>query len=144
MISSVIEECQSNIGKLEKHLMIKAFPYEDKNRPDYIQLKREYREGIYKYAGIAIFMFGNKESDAGTILADGVYEEYKIALESGAYIIPIGSTGYMAKKIWDEVRLHINDFPYLKEAEDILQNCTNPNKVIDAVLSVVNIIQTKY
>ena len=77
MISSVIEECQSNIGKLEKHLMIKAFPYEDKNRPDYIQLKREYREGIYKYAGIAIFMFGNKESDAGTILADGVYEEYK-------------------------------------------------------------------
>ena len=144
VISSVIEECQSNIGKLEKHLMIKAFPYEDKNRPDYIQLKREYREGIYKYAGIAIFMFGNKESDAGTILADGVYEEYKIALESGAYIIPIGSTGYMAKKIWDEVSLHINDFPYLKEAEDILQNCTNPNKVIDAVLSVVNIIQTKY
>ena len=144
VISSVIEECQSNIGKLEKHLMIKAFPYEDKNRFDYIQLKKEYRKGIYKYAGIAIFMFGNKESDAGTILADGVYEEYKIALESGAYIIPIGSTGYMAKKIWDEVSLHINDFPYLKEEENILQTCTNPNKVIDAFLTVVNIIQTKY
>lgn len=89
-------------------------------------------------------MFGNKSAENGIALADGVYEEYKIALQSEAYIIPIGSTGYMAKKIWDEVSLHINDFPYLKEAEDILQNCTNPNKVIDAVLSVVNIIQTKY
>lgn len=144
VISSVIEECQANVGKLEKHLMIKAFPYEDKDRADYIQLKRDYRKGIYKYAGIAIFMFGNKEVDKETILADGVYEEYKIALEAGAYIIPIGSTGYMAKKIWDEVSLRINDFPYLKENAEIFQNCTDYDKVINAILSTINIIQTQY
>ena len=144
IISSVIEECQSNVGKLEKHLMIKAFPYEDSNSPNYKKLKKEYREGIYQYAGIAIFMFGNKESDTETILANGVYEEYKIALESGAYIIPIGSTGYMAKKIWDEVSSHINDFPYLKKNANILQKSTDYKKVINAVLSIINTIQSKY
>ena len=141
VISSVIEECQSNVDKLEKHLMIKAFPYEDKGRSDYIQLVKEYREGIFKHAGIAIFMFGNKLSDNGVILANGVYEEYKIATQAGAYIIPIGSTGYVAKKIWDEVYMQIDNFSYLKQQADILQNCTEPSQVISAVLSVLNTIQ---
>ena len=92
VISAVVEECQNNVSKLEKHLMIKAFPYEDKNRTDYKKLVTSYREGIFKHAGIVIFMFGNKISENGVILTDGVYQEFEIAKKSNAYIIPIGST----------------------------------------------------
>lgn len=124
--------------------MIKAFPYQDRNRSDYEQLKKRYREGIFKYAGIVIFMFGNKSAENGIALADGVYEEYKIALQSEAYIIPIGSTGYMAKKIWDEVCDQIENFPYLQPYVNTLQNCTESDKIIKAILSILNTIQKDY
>lgn len=144
VISSVIEECQSNVSKLEKHLMIKAFPYEDKNRPDYDMIRTNYREGIFEHAGIAIFMFGNKLSDDGIVLADGVYEEFVIAKKVNAYVIPIGSTGYVARKIWDEVSANIEDYPYLKPEESILKECTEPNKVIKSIINVLSRIQKDF
>lgn len=48
VISAIVEECQNNVSKLEKHLMIKAFPYEDKNRNDYKELVTTYREEYLK------------------------------------------------------------------------------------------------
>lgn len=144
IISSAIEECQSSVSKLEKHLIIKAFPYEDSNRIDYDQMKTEYRKGIFENAGIAIFMFGNKISDDGIIMSDGVYEEYEIAKKANAYIIPIGSTGYVAKHIWDEIVQDIDKYPYLKKEATILQECTDPDKVINSIINVLFEIKKSY
>lgn len=144
VISSVLEECQSSVSELEKHLMIKAFPYEDNARNDYNELIEDYRKGIFKSAGIAIFMFGNKILNNETVLADGVYKEYQIAKQSGAYIIPIGSTGYVAKQIWSEVYSDISNYPYLKKEASILQNCTEPQKVIKAIVSILETIKATF
>ena len=144
VISSVIEECQSDVPKLEQHLMIKAFPYEDSNRSDYNSMKTEYRKGIFKYAGIAIFIFGNKIVDDKVVIADGVYEEYELAKASNAYIIPIGSTGYAAEKIWHEVFNNLNDYPYLKSEIQILKTCTEPRRILQAILKVLNNIKTTF
>lgn len=132
------------MSKLEKHLMIKAFPYEDKNRNDYKELVTTYREGIFKNAGIAIFMFGNKISEKGVVLTDGVYQEFKIAQKANAYIIPIGSTGYVAKQIWDEVCVHINDYPYLKSEESVLRESTDPAKIICSIMKILSRIQKNF
>lgn len=144
VISAIVEECQNNVSKLEKHLMIKAFPYEDKNRNDYKELVTTYREGIFKNAGIAIFMFGNKISEKGVVLTDGVYQEFKIAQKANAYIIPIGSTGYVAKQIWDEVCVHINDYPYLKSEESVLRESTDPAKIICSIMKILSRIQKNF
>ncbi len=144
VISSVLEECKSSVSELEKHLMIKAFPYEDNARKDYDKLIEEYREGIFKSAGIAIFMFGNKLQDNRTVLANGVYKEYQIAKQSGAYIIPIGSTGYVAKQIWLEVYSDIDNYSYLKNQADILQNCTDPQEIITAIVSILETIKASF
>lgn len=141
VISSVLEKCQSSVNELDKHLMIKAFPYEDNERSDYNELIENYREGIFKHAGIAIFMFGNKIVDNETVLAKGVYKEYEIAKQSGAYIIPIGSTGYVAKQIWTEVNSNINDYPYLKKQVNILQDCVEPQKIVEAIVSILEVIK---
>ena len=141
IISSVIEECQSDVTKLEKRLIIKAFPYEDKDRDDYELIKTEYRQGIFEYAGIAIFMFGNKLIDGEITLADGVYEEYKIAKQANAFIIPIGSTGYTAKKIWDDVYENIDSYPYLSSEIMTLQNSTNPQRIIQSIKNILLHIQ---
>lgn len=124
--------------------MIKAFPYEDKNRNDYKELVTTYREGIFKNAGIAIFMFGNKISEKGVVLTDGVYQEFKIAQKANAYIIPIGSTGYVAKQIWDEVCVHINDYPYLKSEESVLRESTDPAKIICSIMKILSRIQKNF
>lgn len=144
VISSVLEECQSNVSKLEKHLIIKAFPYEDKERSDYSQLITEYREGIFEHAGIAIFMFGNKITENGLILSNGVYEEYCIAKKSNAYIIPVGSTGYVARQIWNEVSSELEKFPYLKAEASILRDCTDAEEVIHSILRILNRIQKDF
>lgn len=67
-----------------------------------------------------------------------------MALQSGAYIIPLASTGYMTKKIWDEVYAKIEQFPYLQPFADTLQNCTEPDELINTILSILYIIQKDY
>ena len=57
--------------------------------------------------GVAIFLFGNKKdpTDSSKIIdATGCWEEFVIARDNKNVIIPIGSTGFMAKIIFDEVR----------------------------------------
>lgn len=127
--------------EIRKRLIIKAFPYEDKDRDDYELIKTEYRQGIFEYAGIAIFMFGNKLIDGEITLADGVYEEYKIAKQANAFIIPIGSTGYTAKKIWDDVYENIDSYPYLSSEIMTLQNSTNPQRIIQSIKNILLHIQ---
>lgn len=144
VISSVIEECQENVSSLEKHLTIKAFPYEDREREDYNSLKTEYRKGIFRQAGIAIFMFGNKIVDGKVVSADGVLEEYQIAEDNDAFIIPIGSTGYAAKKIWEHVNQNIDNYPYLKSEIKILGNCTDPSRILHSIEQVLLNVQKLY
>ena len=69
------------------------------------------------------------------------YSDY---LKSNAYIIPIGSTGYVAKQIWNEVSENIEEYPYLKSEEVILRESVDPEKVIRAVLQILLRIQKEY
>ena len=86
-------------------------------------------------------MFGNKLIDGEITLADGVYEEYKIAKQANAFIIPIGSTGYTAKKIWDDVYENIDSYPYLSSEIMTLQNSTNPQRIIQSIKNILLHIQ---
>lgn len=61
------------------------------------------------YAGIALFMFGNKKSENGIVFSNGMREEYEIAKEKGLLLLPIGSTGYMAKQLWTELNPEIQN-----------------------------------
>ena len=144
IISTMIEESHNNVSALEKHLLIKAFPYEDKQRPDYEDIKYQYRESFFHEAGIAIFLFGNKESSNKTVLADGVYEEFKIAQSLDSYIIPIGSTGYIAKKIHSEIESNIEKYPYLENYMNILGSSTDMKILIETVLKILHEIQSIY
>jgi TolB-like protein len=55
-------------------------------------------------AGIAIFLFGNKRDARGRIvLADGMREELLIARRMGLQIIAVGSTGWIAEEIANDL-----------------------------------------
>ncbi len=58
---------------------------------------------MISFAGIAIFVFGNKIKDGKIEIADGVDKEFRIAISQGLIPIPIGATGYISKIISDEI-----------------------------------------
>jgi hypothetical protein len=56
-----------------------------------------------RYAGISIFFRGNKMQNGGIVNADGVQKEFEIAEKLGLLLIPVGASGYMAEKLWEQV-----------------------------------------
>ena len=73
----------------------------EKKLPD---LWEEYRQRMISLAGIAVFIFGNKNDVKGNIIsANGVKREFEIAISQGLIPIPIAATGYMTREIFDEI-----------------------------------------
>jgi hypothetical protein len=64
----------------------------------------EYRSAMIEYAGIAVFVFGNRRNAAGaTVSSDGMREEFDLCVKAGVCPIPVGATGFMAETFWKEV-----------------------------------------
>ena len=73
--------------------------------------------------------------------SEGTYQEFEIAKENNRKIIPIGATGYEAKKIWLEVKNNITQYGYLERYLEQLNNETNPQKLADIVIQIIKDVQ---
>lgn len=100
VIAGGLEEIYQNQGlSLHDQLILRPFP-----QGKVIQQQWEkYRKDMLSFAGIAIFVFGNKIHDGEIILADGVKKEFELAKEKKLKLIPIGATGFMAEVLWKEM-----------------------------------------
>lgn len=82
--------------RIEEALVIRPFP---QAIPDYDEREafwRNYRRELIGQAGIALFLFGNKEVDGQTVEANGMRSEWEIARELDVILVPAGATGSMA------------------------------------------------
>lgn len=144
VIGTVLERYGSNIHEIERHLLIRAFPFQDKKRPDYTALVTEYRVGIFQQAGTAIFLFGNKEGPTNVIKAPGVWQEYELAQRSGCNIIPVASTGFVSEDIYNKLLTTPASFPYLNGSWETLKNCFVPDEVCTQVLTILDRIKNSF
>jgi hypothetical protein len=127
---------------ISKFLSMRPFPFHlnlDENK------KATYRMIMQHDCYAAIFMFGRSETttkegsyETTGHYSHGVYQEFEIAKESGRIIIPIGSTGYEAKVIWNEVKNNINEYPYLSKKIDILGCEKDPERLSKIILSILD------
>jgi len=93
---------------LDDRVVLRPFPFHISNPSDRKRRWTAYREEILSHAGIALFLFGNKRGSSGDVsLAEGVEEEFTIALRKGICVVPIGCTGSMAAELHKRV---IDDF----------------------------------
>lgn len=128
---------------VNEYLCLRPFP---QNIADASKRKAhwtKYRKDILEEVGIAVFIFGNKtirdpSGREAVVDADGCIQEFEIAKSLDRVIIPIGSTGYAAKKIYDEVRRDISKYPYLVDFIDRLGTETEPSKLASIVVEIVN------
>lgn len=127
---------KKSIRNTHRYLSMRPFPFHlDLTDED----KVVYRKLMQHDCSHAIFLFGQSEHEKDSMHSSrGVYQEFCIAQELGLRVIPVGSTGYEAKIIWDEVKGKINEFYYLSKKISILGHETNPQKLTEIILSIIN------
>ena len=150
VINGVLSYVYSTKGtKMDECLTLKPFPQNIENDKQRKELWHKYREDMLSDVGIVIFLFGNKMRDRELINSIGMIEEFEIAVENEAIIIPVGCTGYTSKDIWERV---INDpQKYYGDNPELIENIRklgqesidNIDNIIDIILKTIKIIKDK-
>lgn len=124
---------------VDEHLCLRPFPQNIIDSDERKRVWRKYREGILEETGVAIFMFGNKKDliTGSVIEADGCIQEFELASEKNATIIPIGSTGYAARTIFDKVKNDPTKYQYLLPYLDVLESETDVKKIVETVMKII-------
>ena len=82
--------------RIEEALVLRPFP---QAIPDPIEREAfwaAYRRDLIGQAGIALFLFGNKEAGGSIVDANGMRSEWEIARDLDTTLLPIGATGSVA------------------------------------------------
>lgn len=138
VINGALEEImQSKYKHVDEHLCLRPFPQVITGKMTREQLWQVYREEMIQQAGIAIFMFGNKKSEDGIVIADGMIKEFEIAKNSHKIIIPLGCTGGAALTIWEDVNKNIKEYPYLEKYISALKSTTDSNELILIINTII-------
>lgn len=88
----------------EDQLIMRPFPQFETGDKKLSDLWEEYRKRMISLAGIAVFIYGNKNDGNGNLIsANGVKREFEIAISQGLIPIPIAATGYITQEIFDEI-----------------------------------------
>ena len=141
VISGAIEQIykQGHNCKIEQNLLLRPFPLDPASKEYWTR----YREDMLSNAGVAIFVCGNKyDRITNTITeANGMIEEFEIASKLGVIPIPIPTTEYTAKNIWEKVMDNFDKYvaiPSLKSEYEKLGNTSNSDEIIEIIIEILN------
>lgn len=139
VINGVLSHIYSTTGRLlDNHIILRPFPQNIINSDERKKQWSLYRRDMISQAGIAIFLFGNKKAGDDIILSDGMAEEFAIAKINKLTIIPVLATGYMAKKIWTEISVDLDEYypsSNLKNSIILMNQLTSDS--MDALIKAV-------
>jgi Sir2- and TIR-associating SLOG family/SIR2-like domain len=144
VITGALQEIYEGQGqKLQDQLVLRPFPQGQEAEKQW----ESYRQDMIAYAGIAIFVFGNRLGDGTVESAGGVRREFEIAKANGLKLIPIGATGYAAGELWKEVTENFD--VYYPKGDNALKNAfdslgdksADPQQHIDTVLKILDLLK---
>lgn len=125
---------QTNPYDIEKKLMM--WPFFEKMSTN---SKSNHRYKMIKNSHFVIFIFGNHIDNKGySFISQGVLEEFKIAKELGRIIIPIPTTKYAARIIFQEVSSEITKYPYLERYIETLRTENDPDRLAEIVVRILD------
>lgn len=139
VINGALEAIYGNPQKYsEDQLIMRPFPQHGDNLQ---ALWEQYRQRMISLAGIAIFLYGNKLQDNNIVDENGMQREFEIAIEHGLIPIPIGSTGYVAEKLFNEVVSEPRKyFPGLDRVIPLIKELNDPKiRGSELVKKIINI-----
>lgn len=140
VINGALDEIyRSKYKHTDEYLCLRPFPQGIKDVTERQNMFTQYRKDMISDTGVAVFMFGNKKdpADPSKIMnAPGCREEFLVAKDNKNVIIPIGSTGFIAKEILEEVRANMDDYPYLEKYIDALDTEVDVDKLVEIVTAI--------
>uniref|UniRef100_UPI0040562294 SIR2 family protein n=1 Tax=Acetatifactor sp. TaxID=1872090 RepID=UPI0040562294 len=122
----------NGITQLDKRVQVRPFD-DNLDANDFTK----YREFLIRRNNIVIFVFGQKFIDGTSQNSTGVIEEYEIAKKTGKIIIPIGSTGFAAHQILEDIKREMIRYPYLEPYIDVLAMERDVNVLSKVVLQII-------
>jgi len=137
---ALTEIYQSKYKHTDEYLCLRPFPQGIKDPAERQKVFTQYRKDMITDTGTAIFLFGNKRdpSDPSKIIeAPGCWEEFEMAKDNKNIIVPVGSTGYVAKKILDEIKADIGDYEYLKDHIGVLETEIEIDKLVETIITII-------
>ena len=97
VVNGVLDQLErEGTRQIDDRIVLRPFPYGITDPKERKGKWTAYREDMLSHAGLAVFLFGNKSTASGVTLADGMEEEFEIAVKRGLAVVPIGCTGNMA------------------------------------------------
>jgi len=123
----------------EKHLTLRPFPRNLPSASSEKEFNRKYREDMISKCEFAIFISGTSRSSR---ISKGVMEEYEIVEREGKFPIPIGATGFAARRIWEIMQPRIKTIYNNSVPPRLFDRLNNPNtkpeRLLDAVFEIIN------
>jgi Sir2- and TIR-associating SLOG family/SIR2-like domain len=115
-----------------ERLVVRPFPRAKKANQQ--EQNTRHREDLIARSGVVVVIAGNREKAGGTEISPGVLEEVDIALREGKRIIPVGSTGHAARRVWEQAVADPERYlPGLKASKELTtlgdSNATNEQLV---------------
>ena len=129
-----------------EYLTLRPFPQFITGKQTKLDLWNQYREEMIGKAGIILFVFGNKVNDKNeTVNADGLWNEFNIAVKKGAKVIPIGVTGFVSKDIWKRVWQDKNEYlGFNKKVHILFKRLNSPKLKLNQTITIVIRIIKEY
>jgi Sir2- and TIR-associating SLOG family/SIR2-like domain len=124
----------------DEDLVMRPFPQVATGGTSLADRWTEYRKAMVEYAGIAIFVFGNKKDEKGNIVpSNGMRQEFDLCVKAGVRPLPVGATGFVAEELWQEVRKNLDRFYPKADATFRLQfdHLGDSSKAPDELISIV-------
>lgn len=129
---------------LERRLRLRPFPQVAPEAGRREALYRQYRASMVRGVGFAVFIAGNRERDGTVELSTGVLEEFELSRIAGAYPIPIGATGWVARQIWDSINTRFETvFPAgtpRAPFEALQDEAASPSELLGSAFELIHLL----
>ena len=132
----------------DRNVVMRPFPQVSTGGGNLAEQWKNYRIGMLEYAGVAIFVFGNKEDGGGKLIpSNGMRQEFELAVQAGLVPIPIGATGFMAEELWKEVYADLKKFipaannEFGKDFARLSDASITPSELISIVVKLIKYLQ---
>lgn len=123
---------EEHFTNIEHHLIMRPFAEHMSE-----QQIHNHRENLIDQCQFVIFLFGDSKHRNENHNSIGVWNEYHIAKKNRKVIIPIGSSGFESRKIYNDVLNNITQYPYLEKYINILGESRDTTRITDIILRII-------
>jgi hypothetical protein len=140
VVNGVLEQLETQRTQLlDDRLILRPFPFAISDAAERKRRWTAYRNDMLQHAGVALFLFGNKRNQAGAVVpADGIEEEFRLAVVKGIFVVPVGCTGSMAQVLHRKVLDAFDQYyplPGYRRIFEALGKPGTPNQLAKRILT---------